>query len=52
MSQILVFRLQQITKFQLTNSKWFGKLTTLSKVERQFTMTKIQNPKQLALDLI
>ena len=27
-------------------------LTTLSKVEGQITMTEIQNPKQLAFDLI
>ena len=27
-------------------------LTTLSQVERQITMPKIQNPKQLAFDLI
>jgi hypothetical protein len=30
----------------------FDKLTTLSQVEGQITMTKIQNPKQLAFDLI
>jgi len=27
-------------------------ITTLSKIEGQITMTKIQNPKQLAFDLI
>jgi hypothetical protein len=41
------------TKFQITNTKWFDKLTTtLSQAEGQITMTKIQNPKQLAFDLI
>ena len=43
-------------KFQITNIKWFDKpidrLTVLSKVEGQITMTEIQNPKQLAFDLI
>jgi hypothetical protein len=29
-----------------------GLTTTLSQVEGQITMTEIQNPKQLALDLI
>ena len=39
-------------KFQITNTKWFDKLTTLSQVEGQITMTEIQNSKQLAFDLI
>ena len=40
-------------KFQITNTKWFDKLTTtLSQVEGQITMTEIQNPKQLTFDLI
>ena len=40
-------------KFQITNNKWFDKLTTtLSQVEGQITMTEIQNPKQLDFDLI
>jgi hypothetical protein len=30
-------------KSQIPNNKWFGKLTTLSQVEGQITMTKIQN---------
>jgi hypothetical protein len=29
-------------KYQITNTKWFDKLTTLSKVEGQITMTEIQ----------
>ena len=33
------------SKSQITNIKWFDKLTTLSQVEGQITMTKIQNPK-------
>jgi hypothetical protein len=32
-------------KFQLANNKWFDKLTTLSQVEGQITITKIQNDK-------
>jgi len=41
------------SKFQITNNKWFDKLTTtLSQAEGQITMTEIQNPKQLAFDLI
>ena len=39
-----------ISKLQITNTKWFGKLTTLSQVEGQITMTEIQNPKQFAFD--
>jgi hypothetical protein len=40
-------------KSQITNTKWFDKLTTtLSQVEGQITMTEIQNHKQLAFDLI
>jgi hypothetical protein len=43
----------EYNKSQIPNIKWFDKLTTtLSKVEGQITMTKIQNPKQLAFDLI
>jgi hypothetical protein len=34
---------RQITKF-----KWFDKLTTLSRVEGQITITKIQNSNQLS----
>jgi len=30
-------------KYQITNIKWFDKLTTLSQVEGQFSMTKIRN---------
>jgi hypothetical protein len=30
-------------KFQITNIKWFDKLTTLSQVEGQVTMIKIPN---------
>jgi hypothetical protein len=33
------------SKYQNTNTKWFDKLTTLSQVEGQITMTEIQNPK-------
>jgi len=33
------------SKFQITNNKWFDKLTTLSQVEGQIPMTEIQNPK-------
>ena len=33
-------------KSQIPNIKWFDKLTTLSLVEGQITMTEIQNPKQ------
>jgi hypothetical protein len=32
-------------KLQNTNIKWFDKLTTLSQVEGQITMTEIQNIK-------
>jgi hypothetical protein len=39
-------------KYQITNTKWFDKLTTLSQVEGQITMTEIQNSKQLTFDLI
>jgi hypothetical protein len=48
-------RCQQLKnhKYQITNTKWFDKLTTtLSQVEGQITMTEIQNSKQLAFDLI
>jgi hypothetical protein len=39
-------------KYQITNTKWFDKLTTtLSQVEGQTTMTEAQNSKQLAFDL-
>jgi len=39
-------------KYQITNTKWFDKLTTtLSQVEGQITMTEIQNSKQLVFDL-
>jgi len=31
--------------FQITNIKWFDKLTTLSQAEAQITMTKIRNSK-------
>jgi hypothetical protein len=31
----------------MTNNKWFDKLTTLSQVEGQITMTEIQNSKQV-----
>jgi len=53
--QVSAFRCQQLKniKQQITNTKWFDKLTTtLSQVEGQITMTEIQNPKQLAFDLI
>jgi hypothetical protein len=33
------------SKSQITNNKWFDKLTTLSQVEGQITMTKIRNSK-------
>jgi hypothetical protein len=33
------------SKSQITNIKWFDKLTTLSLVEGQITMTKIRNSK-------
>ncbi len=33
------------SKSQITNIKWFDKLTTLSQVEGQITMTKIRNSK-------
>jgi hypothetical protein len=36
----------KILKSQNTNIKWFDKLTTLSQVEGQITMTEIQNIKQ------
>ena len=36
-------------KIQITKIKWFDKLTTLSKVEGQITMTEIQNPKLLVI---
>jgi hypothetical protein len=37
----------------MTKTKWFDKLTTtLSQVEGQITMAKIQNSKQMAFDLI
>jgi hypothetical protein len=42
-------RFQQL---KITNTKWFDKLTTLSQVEGQITMTEIQNSKQLTFDLI
>jgi hypothetical protein len=47
-------RFQQLKNhnYQITNTKWFDKLTTLSQVEGQITMTKIQNPKLLAFDPI
>jgi hypothetical protein len=35
------------SKSQISNNKWFDKLTTLSQVEGQITMTEIQNPKPL-----
>jgi len=35
----------KILKSQITNIKWFGKLTTLSLVEGQITMIEIQNIK-------
>jgi hypothetical protein len=46
-----------VKKFQITNHKYqmvrqAHHLTTLSQVEGQITMTEIQNPKQLAFDLI
>jgi hypothetical protein len=31
------------SKLQISNNKWFDKLTTLSKVEGQITITEIQN---------
>ena len=31
---------------EITNNKWFDKLTTLSLVEGQITMTEIQNSKR------
>jgi len=31
------------SKSQIANIKWFDKLTTLSQVEGQITMSKIQN---------
>jgi len=34
------------SKTQISNNKWFDKLTTLSQVEGQITMTEIQNYKQ------
>ena len=40
------------TEPQNTKKKWFDKLTTLSPVEGQITMTEIHNPKQLVFDLI
>jgi hypothetical protein len=52
---VSVFRFQQLknNKSQRSNTKWFDKLTTtLSQVEGQITKTEIQNPKQLAFDLI
>jgi ArsR family metal-binding transcriptional regulator len=36
-------------KFQITNIKRFDRLTTLSQVEGQITMTEIQNPKLLVI---
>jgi len=35
------------SKSQITNIKWFDKLTTLSQVEGQITMTKIPNSKSV-----
>ena len=37
--------LHESSKSQITNHKWFDKLTTLSHVEGQITMTKIRNSK-------
>ena len=40
-------------KKQITNTKWFDKLTTtLSQAEGQITMIEIQYPQKLAIDLI
>jgi hypothetical protein len=57
--RVQVFRRRRIqvsvitnNKTQIPNTKWFDKLTTLSQVEGQITITEIQNPKQLAFDLI
>jgi hypothetical protein len=38
-----------IKKSQITNTKWFDKLTTLSQAEGQITMTEIQNSKRMIL---
>ena len=37
--------LHPTAKFQITNNKWFDRLTTLSEVEGQITMTETQNHK-------
>ncbi|NIN34914.1 MAG: hypothetical protein GTN46_09905 [Gammaproteobacteria bacterium] len=34
-------------KLQITNNKWFDKLTTLSQVEGQITMTETRNSKHV-----
>jgi hypothetical protein len=36
------------SKSQISNNKWFDKLTTLSLVEGQITMTKIRNSKPVS----
>jgi hypothetical protein len=40
-----ITRVTKNSKSQIANIKWFDKLTTLSLVEGQITMTKIQNSK-------
>jgi hypothetical protein len=66
MREILIYKSQINYKKKVTNIKWFDKsfdrltvlsrveglTTTLSQVEGQITMTKIQNSKQLVFDLI
>ncbi len=39
------------SKSQISNIKWFDKLTTLSQVEGQITMTEIQNSKPVLVIL-
>jgi hypothetical protein len=51
-AQVSVIKKFQITKHKYQMVRQAHHLTTLSQVEGQITMTKIQNPKQLAFDLI
>jgi len=39
-------------KYQNSNTNWFDKLTTMSHVEGQITMTEIRNSKPLVIDII
>jgi hypothetical protein len=39
------YKFTEKNKIQITNNKWFDRLTTLSQVEGQYPMTKITNSK-------